>query len=426
LSYELGGIEHSYFHEHRNVGVHHGLLLNIERTLIEGYFKAQNGSVVLVATATLAQGINLPAEIVIIAGDDRFDEDGNNRQRVNPHELLNAAGRAGRAGLSSQGAVILIPGEIVTIQDSTISDRWWQLKNEVFSKGDQCLTVEDPIQYFLDSLQENAENLSVEETSILYRFKPEKLSDTETKIILSKSFYAYKAAQNGIVEKFNEQVNLLLKINDELDKSPDEKTWYKEIGVKVGIEPMVLYELGNFIYNENFETLLSKSIPELIDWYFNWLLTSPKNFEKIFTKQSTINQFKKTVGLIEDASIDEIIPRLTVLSEILKNYVQGVPLSILNELIPNINRPDNTGFLIKARNFTNRLVPELSFSFGILSLVILEIANQKGIEKRYISWDIKALASCIREGFDSSKKLFFKKNNKLLLRVETHLKYVEE
>lgn len=426
LRNELGSIEHSYLHEHRNVGVHHGLLLSIERTLIEDYFKTQNGSVVLVATATLAQGINLPAEIVIIAGDDRFDEDGNNRQRVNPHELLNAAGRAGRAGLSSQGAVILIPGEIVTIQDSTISDRWWQLKNEVFSKGDQCLIVEDPIQYFLDSLQENAENLSVEETNILYRFKPEKLSGTETKIMLSKSFYSYKAAQNGSTEKFNEQVNVLLKMRDELDNSPDEKMWYKEIGVKVGVEPMVIYELGNQINKENFEILLSKSIAELIDWYFNWLLSYPHNFERFFTKQSTISQMKKVVGLKEDVSVNDIIPKLNTLSEILKNYVQGLPLNKLNDLIPNVNYPDNTGFLIKARNFTNRLVPELSFSFGIVSLVILEVANQKGIDKRDISWDIKSLASCIREGFDSAAKLFFKKNNKLLLRVETHLKYLEQ
>lgn len=425
LSFELGSIEHSYFCEDRNVGVHHGLLLNIERTLIESYFKDNNGSIVLVATGTLAQGINLPAEIVIIAGDDRFDEDGNNRQRVNPHELMNAAGRAGRAGLSSQGAVILIPGEIVTIQDSTISERWWQLKNEVFSKGDQCLKVEDPLQYFLDSLQENSEKLSIDETNILYRFKPEKLSDTETKIFLSKSFYGYKASQNGSTEKFNEQVNLLLKKRDELDKSPDEKMWYKEIGVKLGIEPMVLYELGNAIYNENFEVILSKSITELIDWYFNWLLSFPHNFGKIFTKQSTINQIKKAIGLKEEVSVEEIIPKLNVLSEILKNYVQGVPLNKLNDLIPNVNGPDNTGFLFKARSFNNRLVPELSFGFGILSLVILEIANQKGIDKLKISWDIRALASCIREGFDSAKKLFYKKNNKLLLRVETHLKYVE-
>lgn len=426
LTLELGNIQHSYFHECRNIGVHHGLLLNIERTLIENYFKYSNGSEVLVATATLAQGINLPAEIVIIAGDDRFDEDGNNRQRVNPHELLNAAGRAGRAGLSSQGAVILIPGEIVTIKDSTISNRWWQLKNEVFSKGDQCLSIEDPIKYFLDSIQENAENLSVEETDILYRFKPDKLSDTETKNLLGRSFYSYNSTKSKNNERFDEQVKILLKKRNEIDNSPDESVWQKEIGVKAGVEPLIVYELENLINKEGIENFMSKSIIDHIDWCFDWLISTPDFIARIFKKQSTLSQIKRAVGLREDSEIAEITSRLKILSDILKNYVQGLPLNELNAIIPDVNRVDNTGYLIKARNFINRLVPELSFCFGLFSLVVSEMAKQKGIDNEDISWEIKVLASCIREGFDSSSKLFFKKNNKLLLRVETHLKYLDQ
>jgi superfamily II DNA/RNA helicase len=172
---ELGSFTHSYFHTFQNVAVHHGSLLPAERTLIEKYFKSSQGANALIATATLAQGINLPAEIVIIAGDDRYDENESSRERVQPHELLNAAGRAGRAGLSSQGAVILIPGDIVTINDKIISERWWELKNLVFSKGDQCLKIDDPLGFFLDSLQSNSNKLEISQISVLYRFKSEKL-----------------------------------------------------------------------------------------------------------------------------------------------------------------------------------------------------------------------------------------------------------
>ncbi len=423
LSMELGDFKHSFFNDSKNVGVHHGLLSPLERTLIENYFKSANGSIALVATATLAQGINLPAEIVIIAGDDRFDEEGENRQRVNPHELLNAAGRAGRAGLSSHGAVILIPGEIVTIRDSTISNRWWDLKNEVFSKGDQCLKVEDPLEYFLDGIQEKSEHLTVDQTNILYRFKPENMSDSETKNLLSKSFYAFKAASTGKTEQFNTQVRRLLDRRNELDNLPEEYLWQKEIGIKTGVEPSIIYELGNAIEQQGIEDLLSKSITELVDWFFEWISTNEVFLEKIFTNKSTVDQIKKTIGLKTKSSVSDILPKLAILTKVLKNYIQGMPLNELNDQIPDVNRADNTGYLFKARNFANRLIPELSFGLGLLSMVLTEKAQLKGLEKQDIPWNIKVLASCIREGFDSSLKLFFKKNNQLLMRVETHIKY---
>lgn len=423
LCIELGDFKNSYFYDCKNVGVHHGLLLPIERMLIENYFKSSNGSITLVATATLAQGINLPAEIVIIAGDDRFNEDGDNRQRVNPHELLNAAGRAGRAGHSSQGAVILIPGDIVTIKDSTISNRWWDLKNDVFSKGDQCLTIEDPLEYFLDEIQEISEHMTVEQANILYKFKPESISDSDTKNLLNKSFYAYKVANSSKTELFDAQVRRLLDRRNELDNLPEEYLWQKEIGIKTGLEPSIIYELGVAIDRQGIEDLLSKSITELVDWFFEWISTNEVFLEKIFSKKSTINQIKKATGLKAESSVPDIIPKIQILTNILKYYVQGLPLNELNDQIPDVNKADNTGYLVKARNFVNRLVPELSFGFGLLSMVLTEKANQQGIEKQDIPLDIKILASCIREGFDSSSKLFYKKKNKLLMRVETHLKF---
>ena len=423
LSLELGSIENSYFHNCPNVGMHHGLLLQTERDLIEGYFKYSDGLGVLVATATLAQGINLPAEIVIIAGDDRYSEDEEKRQRVNPHELLNAAGRAGRAGLSSQGAVILIPGEIITIKDSAISSRWWDLKNEVFSKGDQCLSIEDSLGYFLDSLQERLQDLSIEQTNILYRFKPENSTNNETKNLLNKSFYAFKAASEGRTNQFDFQVRRLIERRNELDNQFKENQWQKEISLKTSLEPIVINELSVAIDNEGIENFQNKTIVEIIDWFFNWLSSNDLFINKIFTKQSTIEQIKKAIGLSPKAGISEIIPRLNILANILRLYVQGVPLNKLNEQIPDVKWADNSNYLIKARNFVNRLMPELSFGFGLISLIFIEKAKQNGIESKDVNRDIRILASCIREGFDSSRKLFFKKNHNLTMRVETHIKF---
>src|SRR3546814_13403972 len=76
---------------------HHALLLREERDLHESLFKRADGIDVLFATSTLAQGMNLPSEVVIISGDSRFDSGIDKMQKLEAHELLNAAGRAGRA-----------------------------------------------------------------------------------------------------------------------------------------------------------------------------------------------------------------------------------------------------------------------------------------------------------------------------------------
>jgi hypothetical protein len=225
------------------------------------------------------------------------------------------------------------------------------------------------------------------------------------------------------MEQFNTQVQKLLDRRNELDNLPEEFLWQKEIGFKTAIEPSIINELGTAIEKQGIEDLLSKSITELVDWFLEWTSTNETFLEKIFTKKSTIDQIKKVSGLKPESSVSDVVARLGILAVILKYYVQGMPLNELNVQIPNVNRADDTDNLIKARNFVNRLVPELSFGLGLLSFVLTEKAKQQGLEKQNIPWDIRVLASCIREGFDSSSKLFFKRNHRLLMRVETHLKF---
>ncbi|MBB4801802.1 superfamily II DNA/RNA helicase [Flavobacterium nitrogenifigens] len=425
LAKELGAIEHSYFYMQYNVSVHHGLLLPAERNLIEEYYKIADGAVVMVATATLAQGINLPAEIVIIAGDDRFDDELGYREPVKPHDLLNAAGRAGRAGLSSQGAVILIPGDIVTMRDLVISSRWWDLKKRVFSKGDQCLKIEDPLEYLLDSLQDDAEALDVNQANILYRFKAEKLSEFDTRVLLRNSLYAFKAEKELKSESFESQIEKFLERRKQLDDLSEDVLWTKEVSFKTGVDPTLILQLSENIDEEDFEKFINYSISEFIDWFFKWLGKDEKFLGRIFTKPNTRDQIRKACGmqLSKVHSDKEILEKLPVVCEILKKYVEGKTIKEINDIIPDPKTPDKSLYLIKARSFILRLVPELSFSLGILSFITLEKAKQKKFKEHQIPPNIRVLASCIREGFDDADKLFFKQKYKFRGRVYCHELY---
>ena len=83
---------------------HNANLDSKERIEIENRFKNDKSLRVLVATSTLAQGLNLPARRVIIAGVYR------GTQLVPSSEILQMAGRAGRPAYDTQGdAYILFP-----------------------------------------------------------------------------------------------------------------------------------------------------------------------------------------------------------------------------------------------------------------------------------------------------------------------------
>jgi replicative superfamily II helicase len=103
---------------------HHGLLLREERELHESLFRRPDGIRALFATSTLAQGMNLPSEVVIISGDSRFDPDADKMKKLEAHELLNAAGRAGRAGEGAQGFVLLVPSKSNRLRRPEESDQW--------------------------------------------------------------------------------------------------------------------------------------------------------------------------------------------------------------------------------------------------------------------------------------------------------------
>jgi hypothetical protein len=110
---EVGLIDDLYIDPNLRATCHHALMLAAERDFAERVFRARDGLNVLSATPTLAQGINLPADVVLIVGETRYDTVKQRNVPIDAHEILNAAGRAGRAGHVAQGMVLVVPNDIV-------------------------------------------------------------------------------------------------------------------------------------------------------------------------------------------------------------------------------------------------------------------------------------------------------------------------
>jgi len=66
---------------------------------------------VLVSTATLAWGVNLPAHMVIIKGTQVYSPEKGAWQELGPLDVMQMFGRAGRPQYDTQGLGVIITGE---------------------------------------------------------------------------------------------------------------------------------------------------------------------------------------------------------------------------------------------------------------------------------------------------------------------------
>src|SRR5262249_48110849 len=87
LEEQLGGLEHSVLAGASAAVPHNSQMLRLERDIAERMFRRPDGAQVIIATPTLAQGLNLPAHFAILASDMRADPEDGGREALGAHEL---------------------------------------------------------------------------------------------------------------------------------------------------------------------------------------------------------------------------------------------------------------------------------------------------------------------------------------------------
>ncbi|XP_055382886.1 activating signal cointegrator 1 complex subunit 3 [Condylostylus longicornis] len=93
------------------IAMHHAGMLRSDRNMVEKYF-AEGQIRVLVCTATLAWGVNLPAHAVIIKGTEIYDSKHGSFVDLGILDVLQIFGRAGRPQFDKSGS-----GTIITTHD---------------------------------------------------------------------------------------------------------------------------------------------------------------------------------------------------------------------------------------------------------------------------------------------------------------------
>jgi hypothetical protein len=401
---EMGGAEYCYLKVDDDGKIrtgaagHHALLLREERELHESLFRRANGIRALFATSTLAQGMNLPSEVVIISGDSRFDPDADRMKKLEAHELLNAAGRAGRAGEGAQGFVLLVPSKVIEFdnENNKISGHWMELQ-AIFEQADQCLIIDDPVQNVLDQIHNGITKSGV--GAYLLSKLPLAVAGTEedpAATFLKRTFAAYRANVRGDQAWVESRVNAALAARAVFEL-PDGEKWIEQVAGSTGLSVALLKQLVELLDAGAFDGSALKVVAALLAWLDTkpivlMDLVRPDSLEELFG-----DSYKKLRNDTERAH-----HALPVVAKLWPLWMLGVPLCRLEEEF--LGHPDKLGHCENARRFVSRVIPDLAF-VSALPARLLAARRKSAGDDTAIPTVLATLGGTVREGCDSPEAL---------------------
>ena len=402
---EMGGAEYCYL-PIDDAGVvrtgaasHHALLLREERELHESLFKRKDGLHALFATSTLAQGMNLPSEVVVICGDSRFDRKADQLKQLEAHELLNAAGRAGRAGEGSQGFVLLVPSHVIGFDQakSLISQDWMDLR-AIFEQSDQCLIIDDPLGAALDDIH-NGITLTGSAAYLLGRLPIATAGDgpDPAEVMLKRSLVAYRKTEAGDTAWIASRVAAAVAGRPAAAK--DEAHWLGLVCASTGLSLALLESLLELVDSDALAGNASDAAAALLAW----VREAPLRLMDLVRQESLEGLFGDAY---KELPSDEAraVQALDLIEKVVPIWMSGAPLCKIEAIV--VGKSTDLGFCPAARHFAMRVAPDLAFLGGLPArLLLARQAATAPEEEPFIPLILATLGSIFREGCDSPEAL---------------------
>jgi hypothetical protein len=402
---EMGGAEHCYLavDDEGNVRTgaasHHALLLRDERELHESLFRRRDGIDALFATSTLAQGMNLPSEVVIICGDSRFDPNVDKLKQLEAHELLNAAGRAGRAGEGAQGFVLLVPSHVIGFDQakSRISSDWMDLQ-AIFEQSDQCLIIDDPLAAALDMIHAGITQSGA--GAYLLGRLPVSVTAGEpdaAEAMLKRSFVAYRRKQAGDEAWISSRIHAALAARPAATK--EEFRWIGLVAASTGQSIDLLERVLALADGGALEGDAGQVIAALL----GWIEQRPERLLELVRPESLEGLFGEAYKKLPTDEA-RALQAIEMIRLILPVWMSGAPVREIESAIQG--KDTGLGYCETARHFVTRVAPDLAFVAGLPArLLLARHAARTPEDAAEIPTVLVTLGSIVREGCDSPESL---------------------
>lgn len=417
----------------KRAAVHHGDLLPLERKLTESIFRARRedmtepGLDVIAATSTIAQGLNLPCDVVILAGTDRStadDPEGNPRKELRPHEILNAMGRAGRAAYSAIGLAIVIPAKPIVVDPGKLVFAGGSVLNILFSDKDACEEILDPIERLLDQIETTASPDPKLQAMIrrLSAVADDGASGFDEIVRRSFGYFRKKTANASVADRWlKKRREALVKAEASLS-DPVVLDWQQEIAVRNGMPPRLIERLSEALQLSPVKT---GTTVDWVRWLLNIIDEHPSDLN-IFVRATALESvFGRAYSNTNDREkTDRLL--LRALKKLVYMWCSGKTLvNIESWLLAFVRRYEgqvrreasHSVVAQRARRFVIRIVPDLGFLCGLLGQVASHLSEEQGLPKQPV---IELLPQMLRYGDANRHQMVLRQANKISSRVKTY------
>ncbi|WP_333606019.1 DEAD/DEAH box helicase [Novosphingobium sp.] len=396
---ELGAASCSLFDPTAPAIPHNGDMIPLERRLAESVFKKAGGVNVIIATPTLAQGMNLPAQVAILAGTMRHNEEG--RKPLEGHEILNAAGRAGRAGHLANGTVLLIPEPVVQFDANSVPEsEAFKMLRAVLPENDQCVKIDDPLTPLLDRIQAG-ELSGAGVRYLLSRLRAGEAEDTavdKAVEMISRSFAGYQARQAKEDAAFDEKLGAL---KTALDTANEETSApVMQIAAFTGLSVEPLAAIAAKVEAEI--DALPSTVCGWMEWLIDFMIADRASYALLFGSAvetvKAVTRGKKTGG-------DSTAAEMELLKTALAAWLKGEPFYRIET---SLGVPAaKIGVCKRTRDLINRIANRQLY---MVAAAAAEVIRQTLTAKEKVAANpavLEILAYAIRRGLDSPEKVAF-------------------
>lgn len=396
---ELGAKSCSLFDTTAPAIPHNGDMIPLERRLAESVFKKAGGVNVIIATPTLAQGMNPPAQVAILAGTMRHNEEG--RKPLEEHEILNAAGRAGRAGHLANGTVLLIPEPVVQFDEKSIpGNEAFNMLKTLLPGNDQCVKIDDPLTSLLDRIQAG-ELTSGSVRYLLSRLRAGEAEDTAVSSaveMISRSFAGYQARQAQKDADFNKKLSALKTALDTATKETSAPVMQIAAFTGLAVEPLTAIAAKV----EAEIDVLPSTVCGWMEWLIDFMVADRANYALLFGSAvetvKAVTRGKKTGG-------DSTAAEMTLLKTALTEWLRGRPF---DRIEASLGVPtDKIGACKRARDLVNHIANRQLYMVAAAAAEVIRqtlTANEKTATNPAV---LEIFAYAIRRGLDTPEKVAF-------------------
>lgn len=258
---------------YQGIAVHTSAMLQVEQAAAEWMF-TKGFAKLMFATATLAQGLNLPAIAVVVSGTAMGDpRDADKIPGLGSRAdaaILNAFGRAGRPTFSNQGIAVLVPDEAVQVAASNPVPNHATLEaTKVLTQPDAGVVIGSPIASFFDRMLAT-DTLLVEATdaerTLAAQLAEQPLDGDHAGEVLRRTFGGYLRSK-----QFTPQASLrirdrLAQIKDQFLQQPGIPSWMNTAAGQSGVHLMRAAQIWDAIQRHGIIDYEQAQRSDVMEW----------------------------------------------------------------------------------------------------------------------------------------------------------------